>query len=224
MTFLASTQTTAIYTSLDSGFPRSQQTPWTYEYGEDRTAVTYPAKVTEATQEPTMSHVYETRTYDSHWQYWMFTLKSSQDLPSSHEALQDLAKITSLWNEKDTSATFISEAQLQLLAGLYIFRNDTEVKHFLKEYPFLMQLLLETHSKIEAHFPHSQVFLEVATDYEAINRTSDTINSDKELVASISTNLHPEEAVEALIEFFDDWWLKALEEAKGKISFGLEFL
>src|SRR5713101_4305779 len=117
-----------------------------------------------------------------------------------------------------------SETQLQLLEWHYVFRNDAEVKHFLREYPFLAQLLLDTYRKIEAHFPDSQIFLEVATDYEAFDHISGAMNSDKELVASISTHLLPEEAIEALNEFYDDWWLKALEEAKGKISFGLEFL
>jgi hypothetical protein len=278
MTYFASPQTTAIGASLGSGFPQFQQTPWTYEYREDRTAVTDPSKVTEATQEPAMPHVYETGIYDSQWKYWMLTHKSSQDIPrpiqnrqyvewgimpsshealqdlakitsrpnwhtlitlirnwrylgrswgimpSSHEALQDLAKITLIWNEKGTSATFISETQLQLLERYYVFRNGTEVKHFLREYPILAQLLLDTYCKIEAHFPDSQVFLEVATDYEAFDHISGAMNSGKELVASISTHLLSEEAIEALNEFYDDWWLKALEEAKGKVSFGLEFL
>lgn len=127
-------------------------------------------------------------------------------------------------NDKGTSATFISETQLQLLERHYVFRNDTEVKHFLREYPFLAQLLLDTYSKIQAHFPDSQVFLEVATDYGAFDHTSHAMNNSKELVASISTHLHPEEAIEALHEFYDDWWLKVLEKAKGKISFGLEFV
>jgi len=128
------------------------------------------------------------------------------------------------WNEKGTSATFISETQLQLLERLYSFRNNTEVRHFFREHPFLAQLLLGARSKIEAHFPDSQGFLEIATDYEAFNHISDAMNSDKEIVASISTHLLPEEAMEALNKFYDDWWLKALEAAKGKISFGLEFL
>lgn len=117
-----------------------------------------------------------------------------------------------------------NETQLQLLQERYVFRNDAEVKHFLREHPFLTQLLLDTYAKIKAHFPDSQVFLEVATDYGAFGHISGVMNSDKELVASISTHLPPEEAIEALHEFYDDWWLKALENARGKISFGLEFI
>ena len=117
-----------------------------------------------------------------------------------------------------------NETQLQLLQERYIFRHDAEVKHFLREHPFLTQLLLDTYSKIKAHFPDAQVFLEVATDYEAFDHISGVMSSDKELVASISTHLPPEEAIEALNKFYDDWWLRALEDAKGKISFGLEFV
>ena len=278
MAYLAGSQTTTIQASFGSGFPQSQQLPWSYEYGEDRTAVTYPSKVIESVPKPIMSHVYETGGYDSQWKYWILTYKSSQDMllsvhnrqriewvilpssnmpsqdlasstarqnwpaliklikswrhiggsweimPSSYQAVQDLAKITSIWIEKSLSATFISEAQLQLLQGYYVSRNDAEVKHFLREHPFLIQLLLDTYSKIEAHFPDSQVFLEIATDYGAFDHISGVLNSDKELVASISTHLPPEDAIEALNEFYHDWWLKALEDAKGKISFGLEFV
>jgi hypothetical protein len=117
-----------------------------------------------------------------------------------------------------------NETQLQLLQERYVFRNDAEVKHFLRQHPFLTQLLLDTYGEIKAHFPDSQVFLEVATDYGAFDHISGGMNSDKELVASISTHLPPEEAIEALHEFYDDWWLKALENARGKISFGLEFV
>ena len=145
-------------------------------------------------------------------------------VPSSSEAFHDWARIISVLNEKSTSATFISEAQLQLIMRHYVFRNDTEVKHLLRENPFLAQLLFDTYSKIEAHFPESQVFLEVATDYEAFDYYPGIINNDKELVASITTHLSPEEAMDALNKFYDKWWLKALEKAKGKVSFSLEFL
>src|SRR2546423_14976517 len=104
MAYLAGSQTTTIQASFGSGFPQSQQLPWTYKYGEDRTAVTYPSKVIESVPESIISHVYETDGYDSQWKYWILT-------HSSYQALQDLAKITSIWIEKSISATFISEAQ-----------------------------------------------------------------------------------------------------------------
>mgnify|MGYP001365224024 CR=1 FL=1 len=155
---------------------------------------------------------------------WHVMRNSWEIMPSSTEAFHSLSRIVSAWNTISTSATYISEAQLQLIEGQYVFRNDIEVKHFLREHPFLVWLLLDTYSKIEAHFPDSQVFLEVATDFEAFDYYSNATNSDKELLASISTHLPPEEALDALNKFYDDWWLKALEEAKGKISFSLELL
>lgn len=106
----------------------------------------------------------------------------------------------------------------------YIFRNDTEIIHILRGYPFLAQLLLNTYSKIEAHFQDALVFLDVAVDYEDMDYDEALMNNNEELVASISTNLSPEEAMEALTSFYNDWWLKASSEAKGKISIGLEFL
>jgi len=147
-----------------------------------------------------------------------------ETMPRSSEGYHDLARIISVLNERYTSATFISEAQLPLIMGYYVFRDDTEVKHLLRENPFLIQLLLDTYSKIEMHFPDSEVFLEVATDYDAFDYYPGIINNDKELVASSATHLSPDEAMDALDKFYDDWWLKALEEAKGKVSFSLEFL
>src|SRR6266487_165222 len=155
---------------------------------------------------------------------WYGSGGSWEIAPSSSEAFHDWTRIISAWSEKSISATFISEAQLQLIIGHYVFRNDTEVTHLLRENPFLAELLLDTYSKIEMHFPDSQVFLEVATDYEASDYYPGVINNDKELVASITTHLSPEEAMDALNKFYDEWWLKALEKAKGKVSFSLEFL
>lgn len=145
-------------------------------------------------------------------------------ISGSSDAFHNSAKSILVWNEKSTSTTFLTEAQLQLIEGRYFFRNDAEVKHFLREDPFLVQLLIDTFSKIEAHFPDSQVFLEVATDYEAFDYYSNIIGGDRELVASIATHVSPKEAMKSLNEFYDDWWLKALEDAKGKFSFSLEFL
>ena len=127
-------------------------------------------------------------------------------------------------SENNTSATLLSESQFQLLKKYYVFRNDTEIIHILRGYPFLAQLLLDTYSKIEAHFPDALVFLDVAVDYEDMDYDEALMNNSEELVASISTHLSPGEAIEALTSFYTDWWLKASSEAKGKISIGLEFL
>ncbi len=122
------------------------------------------------------------------------------------------------------SKMYRNPAQLRWLENHYVFRSDREVQHFLRHYPFLVQLLSDTYSKIEAHFPGSEVLLDVAVDYEATDDYTEVTDTNQELVASVATHLSPKEAIETLEKFYDDWWLKASKEARGKISIGLEFL
>ena len=109
------------------------------------------------------------------------------------------------------------------LENYYVFRNGAEVRHFLREHPFLIHLLANIHHYIELYFPDSQTFLDVAVDFEAIENDPSTMNGNKELVVSICTSLPPKEAIEALNEFFSKWWLEASSGARRKISIGLEF-
>lgn len=113
-----------------------------------------------------------------------------------------------------------SESNYQVLSD----REETAVQQMLRRYPFLVPLLLDTRNRIEEHFPSSQVFLNVATDAEPANSASGRIDNTQELVISIATRLSAKEAIEVLEKFYDDWWLKASKEAKGKISIGLECL
>src|SRR5579859_1514390 len=83
-------------------------------------------------------------------------------------------------SENNTSATLLSESQFQLLKNYYVFRNDTEIIHILRGYPFLAQLLLDTYSKIEAHFPDALVFLDVAVDYEDMDYDEALMNNSEE--------------------------------------------
>ncbi|MDI6792306.1 MAG: hypothetical protein QME81_05485 [bacterium] len=114
------------------------------------------------------------------------------------------------------AATFhVSEAKIKWLEQLYAFRERGEVLWFLERYPFLGSLLLEASGKIGSYFPDSQLFLEVFTDPETIN--------NYQLVISIATNLAPNEAVERLEWFDEDWWLDALDRAQEKLCINVEF-
>lgn len=138
---------------------------------------------------------------------------------------EDRSNIIRLWYEKGTSATLLFESQFQWLRMHYVFREDeVKVKRILREYPFLIQLLVDTYSRIEAYFPGSQVFLDVAIDYEAVENHAELMNNNEELVISISALLPPARAVELLKKFYSNWWSKVSRDAKGKISIGLEFL
>ena len=108
------------------------------------------------------------------------------------------------------------EAALRSLGQLYTFRRPKEVSQFVDTHPFLVSLLVEAHGKIAQHFgPSPEVILEVVTDPEA--------SGDRELVAFIRTNLPPEEALDQLERFDEDWWLEASHNAQGNLCIHLEF-
>lgn len=107
--------------------------------------------------------------------------------------------------------------QLGLLQQWYVIRGErTELLHFLEKYPFLVSLLLEVYLHIEEFFPHSLVYLSVSTDLEEFG-------TDR-LIAFISTNLDPDNALDALSAFDKKWWLNSLKRAQGKLCITLEFL
>lgn len=126
-------------------------------------------------------------------------------------------------SEKYTNSPLF-QTQLQWLQKSYVFREEAEIQEILAKYPFLLQLLIDAYSRIEAIFPNSQIFLEVAIHPEAVDNNPEMIDGNEELVVSICTNLSSREAIEALKKFYHIWWLQASKEAKGKISIGLECL
>lgn len=106
--------------------------------------------------------------------------------------------------------------QLSLLQQWYVFRDErTRILRFLERYPFLVPSLVEVYPHIEEFFPHSLVYLTIATDQEewGIDR----------LVAFIATDLDPDEALDALSTFDKKWWLNSLKRAQGKLCITLEF-
>ena len=224
-------------TSCRTVFTRFQQAP--SEYLSERTSVTAFSKIAEKMHRQALLLTYLSSVYEIPLRTWEIMSKISQDLiesmpaqyyflghqevlTSSYEGLQDLSQRILI--ETSTSTTLLLEGQLQWLEYYYVFRNSAEVRHFLKEHPFLVQLLANIHINIELHFPDSQTFLDVAVDYEAIENHPSSTNNNKELVVSICTSLSPKEAIEALNEFYSKWWLEASTVAKGKISIGLEFV
>ena len=93
------------------------------------------------------------------------------------------------------------------IEGLYSLKGKAAVIQFLDEYPFLIPLLLEARKNIRAHFPNSEVSLEVIVDPEA--------EDDDQLLASVSTSLGAEDVYRRLKEFDRAWWLDALGRSQG---------
>jgi len=130
-------------------------------------------------------------------------------------ALREPLETIRIWQQVGASTVRVPQAVIQWLERLYTFREREEVLWFLESYPFLASLLLEAYDNIGNYFPHTQVFLEVVSDPEATN--------DYQLVSSIATNLDPDEVIDTLEEFDEDWWLDALDRAQGKLCINVEF-
>jgi len=106
--------------------------------------------------------------------------------------------------------------QLGLLQQWYVFRGErTGILRFLEQYPFLVSLLVEVYPHIKEFFPHSLVYLTVATDPEEFG-------TDR-LITFIATDLEPDDALDALSAFDKKWWLNLLKRTQGKLCITLEF-
>jgi len=117
--------------------------------------------------------------------------------------------------ETNSSTVLIAQTEVKVLEELYIFRRRTEVLRFLDRNPFLAPLLLEAAEKTTHFFPASQLSLEVISDFE--------MDDSSQLLASITTRLAVDAALERLDEFDADWWLEVAGQANGKLCIDLEF-
>jgi len=118
-----------------------------------------------------------------------------------------------LW---DAATVRINLRDIQILEELYTFRERKNVIGFLETYPFLVSLLLEAHYKVQEYFEGAQLFLEVFSDPEKIEKD--------ELILYISTSLPPVEANRYLAEFDKNWWLKVSNLSYDKLCIDVEYI
>ena len=109
----------------------------------------------------------------------------------------------------------VSAADIEYLEKLYTWREKIEVLEFLENYQFLIPILLEAPDKICHYFPEAQLFLECVTDPEGID--------DDMLELAICMNLDPDEAVDKLNKFQDDWWLNLSDKIRQPLCPILEY-
>ncbi len=109
----------------------------------------------------------------------------------------------------------VSVADIESLEKLYSWRGKTEILQFLETYQFLIPILLEAPDKICHYFPESQLFLECVTDPEGID--------DDMLELAICMKLDPDEAVDKLNQFQDDWWLNLSDKIRQPLCPILEY-
>jgi hypothetical protein len=109
------------------------------------------------------------------------------------------------------------ENKIQSLFHIYQLRDDRSVNDFIRENPFLIELLFESNQKIKEHFGSDvQVILELLVDPEA--------GDYRELFALVLTELKPEEALERLEKLDNEWWLEASSLAKGLLNIDVEYI
>lgn len=109
----------------------------------------------------------------------------------------------------------VSVADIESLEKLYSWRGKTEILQFLKKHHFVIPVLLEAPDKICHYFPDAQLFLEVVSDPEGID--------DAMLELAICINLEPDEAVDKLNKFQDDWWLNLSDKIRQPLCPILEY-
>lgn len=136
-------------------------------------------------------------------------------LPRGYMPLRRVPEMISSRRETNSSTVLIAQTEVKVLEELYIFRRRTEVLRFLDRNPFLAPLLLEAAEKTTHFFPASQLSLEVISDFE--------MDDSSQLLASITTRLAVDAALERLDEFDADWWLEVAGQANGKLCIDLEF-
>ncbi|MDQ3044497.1 MAG: hypothetical protein M3R06_05020 [Chloroflexota bacterium] len=128
-----------------------------------------------------------------------------------------LARTRSHPDTSSSSTAQASSLEIDVVSGIYVFRDSTDVVRFLREHPRVISPLIQADDHIRAYFGASTaVKLDVVRDPE-----SDGYN---ELYAFIQTTLAVDEALERLRRFDDGWWLGALPQAEGLLTFSLEYL
>ncbi len=102
------------------------------------------------------------------------------------------------------------------LKCLYHMDDVKEVFDFLKEHPFLPELLVEAHRKIEGYFGKgTRIILEMFDDPEE--------PEFRMLNAFIVTKLTPREAHLILDRFDKEWWLDVYPRSQGYINISFSY-
>jgi len=110
--------------------------------------------------------------------------------------------------EMETSLTRQHEEKMELLGNFYILKNRIEVNRFLGKHKELFGVLFETYMQIKNIFGENIVELSLKLE-------NDPEEDYEGLFVTINTNLSPEEALDLLERFDDEWFL---DRVSGEIS------
>ena len=104
---------------------------------------------------------------------------------------------------------------LEEIERLYALRKPLQVRRFLGEHDFLVPLLVAAYEVTPRYFAPLSLALEVIADPDSID--------DQQLVLFVILQLTPAEAFAKLQRFDNEWWLDAMDEARGCLCISLEF-
>lgn len=111
-------------------------------------------------------------------------------------------------SETETSVFLKPQKDIELLEGMYTFKNPVEVKKFLWTHKYLIEILFEANRQIKRVFQENivEVCLECDRDPE---------EDFEGLFVIVKTNLSPEESLDLLDRFDEEWFL---DNVSGEIS------
>ncbi len=110
----------------------------------------------------------------------------------------------------ETSITLQPQRLLKELENFYTFSNQKEIKFFLSANYKLMEILLEAYKHIKRIFGEKVV--EVTLEYDR-----DPEEDFEGLFVIVSTNLSPEESLDLLDRFDEEWFLDNVSNEIGSI-------
>lgn len=154
---------------------------------------------------------------------WFPTFSKSFQSASLFYSMSTLTwiRVGKQWVSPSTTASLcrwprdIRTAPAEASVEGFNFKRRDEVLQFLAEYLFLRGLLSEAVEHLRVYFPKFQFGLEVVSDPEG--------EDDRQLVLSVVSDISPSESLARLRQFDEEWWLDAMERARGKLCINLEF-
>ena len=111
----------------------------------------------------------------------------------------------------------LSDDALDRLAARYAFRQPEAVVDYLRQYPHLVPILFEAAEVIPRYFgANAPLALDVFVDPE------DETES-RELFALVRVALDPEEVLDRLDRFDEEWWLDRSPDGPGTLVVSTEY-
>lgn len=113
-------------------------------------------------------------------------------------------------------------AALDEIAQFYVFRrgadNSLDVAHFVGQYPYVAEALLEARGQLQRIFPKAPYYVQIKRDPDI---------NDEQLILSIGVKRDPtapHDGVKRLLRLQEEWGLDANRRTEGKLAVILESL